>query len=152
MWLPGEEEDCQDARLRSEVAGAENQHWLHLPRGQVGAGNPLRGHGGRPHLAPLLGCAGPGQPHRDGGGPHGGLLPCLPPRQVRLPHLVHGSQSKQWRQLCVHSGRGKNILMPHHNNNIMQVIFPLFKKRYMQMSPVVEDKITWVNIFRRNKR
>ena len=34
----------------------------------------------------------------------------------------------------------------------MKVVFPLFKKRYMQMSPVVEDKITWVNFFRRNKR
>ena len=36
--------------------------------------------------------------------------------------------------------------------SFMKVVFPLFKKRYMQMSPVVEDKITWVNFFRRNKR
>ena len=56
------------------MAGAEDQRGLHLPRGQVGAGNTLRGHGGRPHLAPLLGGAGPGQPRRDGGGPYGGLV------------------------------------------------------------------------------
>ena len=75
------------------MAGAQDLRGLHLPRGEVGAGHPLRGHGGRPHLAPLLGGAGPGQPGGDGGGPHGGLLPRLPPRQVRLPHLVHGPQS-----------------------------------------------------------
>ena len=36
---------------------------------------------------------------------------------------------------------------------VSKVIFPLFKNRYMKVLPEpVEEEITWVNFFRRNKR
>ena len=59
------------------MADSENPCGFPVPSVQVSSGGNVRGHGGWPDMAQVLGGAGPGQPGGDDSGPHGGLLPCL---------------------------------------------------------------------------
>ena len=62
-----------------------------IPGLQVTPSHPLRGPGGRPHLAALLGGHVPRQRRGDDAGPHGGLLPLLSDGEVCLPAMLHCS-------------------------------------------------------------
>ena len=61
----------------SEVADTEDRTGPPLPGLQVHPGDTHGGHGGRPHLAQVLGGAGHGHPGGDGARSDGGLLPVL---------------------------------------------------------------------------
>lgn len=80
-----------------------------VPRLQEPARHHERRQGGGPGLDALLGGA---RRLLDGGDyrrPAPGLLPRLPPRQVRLPGLVHGAHGQERLQPCLHSGERKYL-------------------------------------------
>ena len=97
-WLPHQKGKIFEYFVRRSVKddtnsleGSPHRPRLRLPGVQDGAGHPLRGRGGRPHLAALLGGHVPRQRRGDDAGPHGGLLPLLSDGEVCLPALLHCS-------------------------------------------------------------
>ena len=78
-----------------------------VPRLQEPARHHERRQGGGAGLDALLGGARSLLDAGDDCWPAPGLPPWLPPRQVRLPGLVHGALGQEWLKPGLHSGEGK---------------------------------------------
>ena len=108
-----------------------------------------------PCLVEVLGSAWSGVPGRNGGWSYGWLFPCLSPSKMCLPCVVYGTTGQSWCKPPFISGIFLIMLCETLLFQCLlfhQIIFPLFKKHYMQLKKdPVEEKISWNSYLSRKK-